>query len=278
MIPSGQAGFAWEKGQADIGGKIAVNPSGGLKSKGHPIGATGAGQVYEIVKQLRGDIVPADNLGYLLKYDSSQGRFNGAISSQKSAPDKPEDDVLLVNGAGLQVVSAKDPSQLPWRAMGVDVVIANAENAAAGFGITPGVAEELFGLGIALLTSGNHVWDKKEIESYLVKQDRLIRPANYPEGNPGYGSVVISTVAGMSHGDGETGPAGSALLFEANDVAIGPQGALFIADSGHSRVRKVSPTGEVSNVAGNGQRHQGQPSRQRCHQDWRDPLARPAQD
>ncbi len=54
----GKAGQAWEKGQADIGGKLAINPSGGLKSKGHPIGATGAGQVYEIVKQLRGEVEP----------------------------------------------------------------------------------------------------------------------------------------------------------------------------------------------------------------------------
>jgi len=54
----GQAGEAWEKGQADIGGKVAINPSGGLKAKGHPIGATGAGQVYEIVKQMRGEVEP----------------------------------------------------------------------------------------------------------------------------------------------------------------------------------------------------------------------------
>jgi acetyl-CoA C-acetyltransferase len=52
----GKAGEAWEKGEADIGGKIAINPSGGLKAKGHPIGATGGGQVYEIVKQLRGEV------------------------------------------------------------------------------------------------------------------------------------------------------------------------------------------------------------------------------
>jgi acetyl-CoA C-acetyltransferase len=52
----GKAGEAWEKGQADIGGKVAINPSGGLKAKGHPIGATGAGQVYEIVRQLRGEV------------------------------------------------------------------------------------------------------------------------------------------------------------------------------------------------------------------------------
>ena len=54
----GTSGDAWEKGQADIGGKVAINPSGGLKSKGHPIGATGAGQVYEIVNQLRGNVEP----------------------------------------------------------------------------------------------------------------------------------------------------------------------------------------------------------------------------
>jgi len=54
----GKSGEAWMKGETDIGGKIAINPSGGLKSKGHPIGATGAGQVYEVVKQLRGEIEP----------------------------------------------------------------------------------------------------------------------------------------------------------------------------------------------------------------------------
>jgi glyceraldehyde 3-phosphate dehydrogenase len=70
-----------------------------------------------------GDIVPADNLAYLLKYDSSQGRFHGQVSSKKSSPDKPEDDVLVVNGNDIHVVSAKDPSGLPWKALGVDIVI-----------------------------------------------------------------------------------------------------------------------------------------------------------
>ena len=70
-----------------------------------------------------GDIVPADNLAYLLKYDSIQGRVSGTVSSEKSAADKPEDDVLIVNGQKLHVVSAKDPSQLPWKQLGVDVVI-----------------------------------------------------------------------------------------------------------------------------------------------------------
>jgi glyceraldehyde 3-phosphate dehydrogenase len=70
-----------------------------------------------------GDIVPADNLAYLLKYDSTQGRFNGQLASKKSTPDKLEDDVLVVNGQDIHVVSAKDPSNLPWKALGVDIVI-----------------------------------------------------------------------------------------------------------------------------------------------------------
>jgi glyceraldehyde 3-phosphate dehydrogenase len=70
-----------------------------------------------------GDIVPADNLAYLLKYDSIQGRFNGTVGSKKSSADKPEDDILIVNGKEMKVVSAKTPAELPWKAMGVDVVI-----------------------------------------------------------------------------------------------------------------------------------------------------------
>src|SRR5271168_2514993 len=70
-----------------------------------------------------GDIVPADNLAYLVKYDSTQGRFKGEVSSRKSAPDKAEDDVLVVNGQDIHVVSAKDPSGLPWKQLGVDLVI-----------------------------------------------------------------------------------------------------------------------------------------------------------
>ena len=70
-----------------------------------------------------GDIVPADNLAYLVKYDSIQGRFKGEVSSKKSAPDKVEDDVLVVNGKDIKVVSAKSPAELPWKALGVDLVI-----------------------------------------------------------------------------------------------------------------------------------------------------------
>ena len=70
-----------------------------------------------------GDIVPGDNLAYLLKYDSTQGRFNGTVDSEKSSPDKAEPDVLIVDGRKMLVVSAKEPSQLPWKQLGVDIVI-----------------------------------------------------------------------------------------------------------------------------------------------------------
>ena len=70
-----------------------------------------------------GDIVPADNLAYLLKYDSTQGRFNGTVGSKKSLADKPEDDVLVVNGKDILVVSAKTPAELPWAKLGVQIVI-----------------------------------------------------------------------------------------------------------------------------------------------------------
>ncbi len=74
---------------------------------------------------------------------------------------------------------------------GPEMVLANAENAAGGFGITPSIGEELFGLGIDLLTSGNHIWDKKEAEGYLAKESRVLRPANYPEEAPGTGVHVL---------------------------------------------------------------------------------------
>ncbi len=77
----------------------------------------------------------------------------------------------------------------------VDLIIANCENAAAGFGITPSLAEELFDLGIDVMTTGNHVWDKREIIEYFQMADgnphsparRLLRPANFPAGLPGWG-------------------------------------------------------------------------------------------
>lgn len=69
----------------------------------------------------------------------------------------------------------------------IDAVILNAENVAGGFSITPPIARELFDAGVDLMTSGNHIFDKKEVVPYIRKEPRLIRPANYPPGTPGNG-------------------------------------------------------------------------------------------
>ncbi|MCI0428175.1 MAG: TIGR00282 family metallophosphoesterase [Nitrospiraceae bacterium] len=82
----------------------------------------------------------------------------------------------------------------------IDIVIGNGENAAGGFGITPELAEELFDLGLAAITTGNHAWDKKEILDYFPREPRLLRPANYPDGVPGHGSVVVESPGGEQLG------------------------------------------------------------------------------
>ena len=82
----------------------------------------------------------------------------------------------------------------------IDIVIGNGENAAGGFGITPELAEELFDLGLAVITTGNHAWDKKEILDYFPREPRLLRPANYPSGVPGSGSVVVESAGGEQLG------------------------------------------------------------------------------
>ena len=79
----------------------------------------------------------------------------------------------------------------------IDLTIANGENAAGGFGITPQLADELFGYGLDVITTGNHIWDKREIYDYLPRQPRLLRPANYPEESPGTGVVVVSARNGV---------------------------------------------------------------------------------
>jgi 2',3'-cyclic-nucleotide 2'-phosphodiesterase len=74
----------------------------------------------------------------------------------------------------------------------VDAVIANGENAAAGFGLTVQTAEEMFSAGVDFITSGNHIWDKREFRSALDESDRILRPANYPPGTPGRGAGTFS--------------------------------------------------------------------------------------
>jgi len=77
----------------------------------------------------------------------------------------------------------------------LDFVVANVENAAAGFGITPALARGFLAGGVDVLTSGNHIWDRKEILPYIVKENLLLRPANYPAGAPGVGSIVVKAGA-----------------------------------------------------------------------------------
>ena len=82
-----------------------------------------------------------------------------------------------------------------------DLILANGENAASGFGITPPLVDELLDLGISVLTSGNHIWDKKEIVGYMAEREdgRLLGPANYPDPAPGRGLFVGRTRAGLDY-------------------------------------------------------------------------------
>ena len=82
----------------------------------------------------------------------------------------------------------------------IDLVIANAENSAAGFGITREIGDQLLEWGVDVMTSGNHIWDKKEALDYIGAEPRLLRPANYPAGAPGNGSYLARTRDGRSVG------------------------------------------------------------------------------
>jgi len=72
-----------------------------------------------------------------------------------------------------------------------DLVVANVENAAAGFGLTEPIGREILAAGVDVMTGGNHLWDKKGSEDYIAGDERLVRPANYPDGTPGRTSVII---------------------------------------------------------------------------------------
>ncbi len=82
----------------------------------------------------------------------------------------------------------------------IDLVIANVENSAAGFGVTPDIADDFLSYGVHVMTGGNHTWDKKEIVPYFADQPRLLRPANFPPGTPGRGSYVAKTARGVPVG------------------------------------------------------------------------------
>jgi metallophosphoesterase (TIGR00282 family) len=95
----------------------------------------------------------------------------------------------IVGKPGRRAVAALLPGVIEQ--YGIHFVIANCENSAAGFGVTKDVVEELFASRIDVLTSGNHIWDKKEVEEFIEDYEALLRPANYPANVPGWGSVVM---------------------------------------------------------------------------------------
>jgi metallophosphoesterase (TIGR00282 family) len=101
-----------------------------------------------------------------------------------------------VNGrAGRQVLAAELPRLITRR--GIDYVVANVENAADGFGVTPELCEEILAAGVDCMTSGNHIWDKTEILEYLPVQPKLLRPLNYPDGAPGAGVHLGESPGGV---------------------------------------------------------------------------------
>lgn len=105
-------------------------------------------------------------------------------------------DVFGKSGRG----AMKEHLQGVRRDYNLSGVIANGENAAGGIGITQPVTEEILSMGVNLLTSGNHVWRHKEILGFLAMERRLLRPANYPTGAPGFGSGMFTTPEGVKVG------------------------------------------------------------------------------
>jgi 2',3'-cyclic-nucleotide 2'-phosphodiesterase len=103
----------------------------------------------------------------------------------------------IVGSPGRQIVRDRLADVVMQRQ--VDLVIANGENSASGFGITPRLAEELLNMGIEVLTGGNHSWDRKEILEFLPHEPRLLRPANFPEGNPGTGLYLGTSKNGVNY-------------------------------------------------------------------------------
>ena len=103
----------------------------------------------------------------------------------------------IVGSPGRQIVHDRLADIVAQRK--IDLVIANGENAASGFGITPRLAEELLKMGIDVLTGGNHSWDRKEILEFMPHEPRLLRPANFPDGNPGSGLYLGTAKNGMKY-------------------------------------------------------------------------------
>ncbi len=104
----------------------------------------------------------------------------------------------IVAKPGRKLVEMHLPSLIEQHKL--DFVVANVENIAHGFGVTPETADELLRMGANVLTSGNHIWDKKEIIEYIQSENRLLRPANYPKITPGKGHIVARSRKGFKVG------------------------------------------------------------------------------
>ena len=103
----------------------------------------------------------------------------------------------IVGSPGRQIVRGRLADIVAHRQ--IDLVIANGENSASGFGITPKIADDLLQNGIDVLTGGNHSWDRKEVLEYMPHQPRLLRPGNFPEGSPGSGACVGTAKNGVRY-------------------------------------------------------------------------------
>ena len=95
----------------------------------------------------------------------------------------------IVGSPGRTILARALPAV--FRKYEIDYCVANVENAAGGFGVTKEVCDEILDAGVDCMTSGNHIWDKKEIVEYITKENLLLRPANFPAGTPGVGYVTI---------------------------------------------------------------------------------------
>src|SRR6201998_3536702 len=103
----------------------------------------------------------------------------------------------IVGSPGRRIVEERLADLVKQRQ--IDLVIANGENSAAGFGITPRIAEQLFAAGVEGLTGGKHIWEREEVFEYIPQPPRLLRPANFPEGNPGSGLYVGTASNGVPY-------------------------------------------------------------------------------
>src|SRR4051812_38683681 len=100
----------------------------------------------------------------------------------------------IIGKPGRDVLAAELPRLRA--SLKLDLAIVNGENAAGGFGLTRAISEEFFGLGVDVISTGNHWADQKEILTYIETEDRVLRPANYPRGTPGRGANLYQTSAG----------------------------------------------------------------------------------